>query len=178
MREAYVKKDTPDYKNMVENLREPTWWDLESPEATMLDDAADVIEDLLKYKEAVGRMGEFGKLFMSYAGDPRGPMGRSGERDIAKEALSNTVITDVDGGRWRPVSEEVLQDLIKQLDWWKEQNFRACQAKGELAKKAEAAVERAEKAEARIERMKSIMRAEGIAIIQGDCPMDKGEWNT
>ena len=187
MREEYVKKNPPDYKNMVENLREPTWWDLESPEATMLDDAADVIEDLLKYKEAVGRMGEFGKLFMSYAGDPRGPMGRSGERDIAKEALSQPVITDVDGGRWRPVSEEVLQDLIKQLDWWKEQNFRACQEKRDLEKRAEtsekevewkdmvikAAEDRAIKAEARIERMKSLMRAEGIVIFPGDCQGDK-----
>lgn len=173
MREEYVKKDPPDYKNMVENLRMPTWWDLESTEATLLDDAADVIEDLLKYKEAIGRLGDFGKLFMSYTGDPRGPMGRSGERDIAKEALSQPVITDVDGGKWRPVSEEVLQDLIKQFDWWKEQNFRACQEKGELAKKAEAAVERAEKAEARIERMKNLMRAEGIVIFPGDCQGDK-----
>lgn len=131
------------------------------------------VEDFMEYKEAVGRMGEFGKLFMSYAGDPRGPMGRSGERDIAKEALSQPVITDVDGGKWRPVSEEVLQDLIKQFDWWKEQNFRACQEKGELAKKAEAAVERAEKAEARIERMKNLMRAEGIVIFPGDCQGDK-----
>lgn len=136
-----------------------------------------IVDDFMKYKEAIDRMGDFGKLFISYAGDPRGPMGRSGERDIAKEALSQPVITDVEGGRWRPVSEEVLQELIKQFDWWKEQNFRACQEKGELAKKAEAAVERAEKAEARIERMKSLLRTEGIAIIPGDCPGDKSEWN-
>lgn len=137
-----------------------------------------IVDDFMKYKEAIDRMGDFGKLFVRYAGDPRGPMGRSGERDIVKEALSQPVITDVDGGRWRPVYEEVMQDLIKQLDWWKEQNFRACQEKRDLAKKAEAAVERAEKAEARIERMKSIMRAERIAIFKGDCPGDKGEWNT
>lgn len=136
-----------------------------------------IVDDFIKYKEAIGRMGNFGKLFMSYTGDPRGPMGRSGERDIAKEALSQPVITDVDGGRWRPVYEEVLQDLIKQFDWWKEQNFRACQEKEELVKRTEAAVERAEKAETRIERMKSILRAEGIAIIPGDCQGDKSKWN-
>lgn len=141
-----------------------------------------IVDNFIKYKEAIGRLGDFGKLFMSYTGDTRGPMGRSGERDIAKEVLSQPVITDVDGGRWRPVYEEVLQDLIKQLDWWKEQNFLACQEKRDLEKRAEiaekevewknmvikAAEDRAIKAEARIEKMKSLMRAQGILIIPGD----------
>ena len=141
-----------------------------------------IVDDFMKYKEAIDRMGDFGKLFISYAGDPRGPMGRTGERDIVKEALSQPVITDVDGGTWRPVFEEVLQDLIKQLDWWKEQNFLACQEKRDLEKRAEiaekevewknmvikAAEDRAIKAEARIEKMKSFMRAQGILIIPGD----------
>ena len=141
-----------------------------------------IVDDFMKYKEAIDRMGDFGKLFISYAGDPRGPMGRTGERDIVKEALSQPVITDVDGGTWRPVYEEVLQDLIKQLDWWKEQNFRSCQEKRDLEKRAEtaekevewknmvikAAEDRAIKAEARIEKMKSFMRAQGILIIPGD----------
>ena len=141
-----------------------------------------IVDDFMKYKEAIDRMGDFGKLFISYAGDPRGPMGRTGERDIVKEALSQPVITDVDGGTWRPVYEEVLQDLIKQLDWWKEQNFLACQEKRDLEKRAEiaekevewknmvikAAEDRAIKAEARIEKMKSFMRAQGILIIPGD----------
>lgn len=150
-----------------------------------------IVDDFMKYKEAIDRMGDFGKLFISYAGDPRGPMGRTGERDIVKEALSQPVITDVDGGTWRPVYEEVLQDLIKQLDWWKEQNFRSCQEKRDLEKRAEtaekevewkemvikAAVERAEKAEERIEKMKSFMRVEGIAVIPGDIAGSKSEWN-
>ena len=150
-----------------------------------------IVDDFMKYKEAIDRMGDFGKLFISYAGDPRGPMGRTGERDIVKEALSQPVITDVDGGTWRPVYEEVLQDLIKQLDWWKEKNFRACQERGELERRAEAAekreklledanrilTERITKAEARIERMKSIMRVEGIAVIPGDIAGSKSEWN-
>lgn len=150
-----------------------------------------IVDDFMKYKEAIDRMGDFGKLFVSYAGDPRGPMGRTGERDIVKEALSQPVITDVDGGTWRPVYEEVLQDLINQLDWWKEQNFRACQERGELERRAEAAekreklledanrilTERITKAEARIERMKSIMRVEGIAVIPGDIAGSKSEWN-
>lgn len=150
-----------------------------------------IVDDFMKYKEAIDRMGDFGKLFVSYAGDPRGPMGRTGERDIVKEALSQPVITDVDGGTWRPVYEEVLQDLIKQLDWWKEKNFRTCQERGELERRAEAAekreklledanrilTERITKAEARIERMKSIMRVEGIAVIPGDIAGSKSEWN-
>lgn len=98
-----------------------------------------IVDNFIKYKEAIGRLGDFGKLFMSYTGDPRGPMGRTGERDIVKEALSQPVITDVDGGRWRPVYEEVLQDLIKQIDWWKEQNFLACQEKRDLEKRVEIA---------------------------------------
>ena len=47
----------------------------------------------------------------------------------------------------------------------------------DLLSRAEAAEARAENAEKEIERMKSILRAEGIAIIQGDCPGDKSKWN-
>lgn len=90
-----------------------------------------------KYRRAIERMGGFGKLFVEYSGDPRGPMGRAGGMSIAEEAQIMPVITDIDGGKWRPVQEEVLQDLLKQLDYWKEQNFRACYEKGELSKRAE-----------------------------------------
>ena len=69
-------------------------------------------------------------------------MGRAGRISIAEEAQIMPVITDVDGGAWRPVQEEVLQELLRQLDYWKEQNFKACCEKQELSEKAE----RAEKA--------------------------------
>lgn len=103
------------------------------------ENCAIAITDLLRYKDAIERMGEFGKLFLSYTGDPRGPVGRSGDRDIAKEVQLQPVIIDVDGGKWRPVNEDALQDLLRQLDRWKERNFRSCMEKGELSYRAEAA---------------------------------------
>uniref|UniRef100_UPI0040253516 hypothetical protein n=1 Tax=Candidatus Scatomorpha intestinigallinarum TaxID=2840923 RepID=UPI0040253516 len=45
---------------------------------------------------------------------PRGAMGRQGA-PLTEELLSMPVITDVDGGRWRPVNEEALQEAITLL---------------------------------------------------------------
>lgn len=92
-----------------------------------------------KYRRAIERMGQFGELFVEYKGDPRGPMGRAGGMSISEEAQTMPVITDVDGGRWRPVQEEVLQDLLKQFDYWKETCFKAAYKKQELSKRAESA---------------------------------------
>lgn len=60
------------------------------------------------------RLGEFGQLFIDYVGCPRGAMGRQGA-PLTEELLSMPVITDVDGGRWRPVNEEALQEAITLL---------------------------------------------------------------
>lgn len=90
-----------------------------------------------KYRRAIERMGQFGNLFVEYNGDPRGPMGRAGGMSIAGEAQIMPAITDVDGGAWRPVQEEVLQDLLKQLDYWKETCFKAAYEKQQLIEKAE-----------------------------------------
>lgn len=90
-----------------------------------------------KYRRAIERMGDFGKLFVEYKGDPRGPMGRAGGMSISEEAQLMPVITDVDGGQWRPVQEEVLQDLLKQLGYWKEQSLKASCEKQRLIEKAE-----------------------------------------
>lgn len=92
-----------------------------------------------KYRRAIERMGEFGKLFIEYSGDPRGQMGRAGGMSIVDEALSMPVITDVNGGKWRPVQEEILQDLLKQLNNWKEICFKAACEKQELSARAEKA---------------------------------------
>lgn len=60
------------------------------------------------------RLGEFGQLFIDYVGCLRGAMGRQGA-PLTEELLSMPVITDVDGGRWRPVNEEALQEAIALL---------------------------------------------------------------
>lgn len=60
------------------------------------------------------RLGEFGRLFIDYVGCPRGAMGRMGA-PLTEELLSMPVLTDVDGGRWRPVNEDALQEAIALL---------------------------------------------------------------
>lgn len=70
--------------------------------------AEEVLETVLE------RLGEFGQLFIDYVGCPRGAMGRQGA-PLTEELLSMSVITDVDGGRWRPVNEDALQEAIALL---------------------------------------------------------------
>ena len=136
-------------------------------EPFMPDDVLKANDELKggKYRRAVERMGKFGELFVEYDGDPRGPMGRSGGMSIAEEAQIMPVITDVDGGTWRPVQEEVLQDLLKQIDYWKEQNFNACYEKQRLSKKAESAIKAIE----------NIIGAQKLCVLCGniDCKTRK-----
>ncbi len=80
---------------------------LERMERTMND-------DLIKYRNAIERMGEFGQLFIDYVGCPRGAMGRQGA-PLTEDLLSMPVLTDVDGGQWRPVNEDALQEAIALL---------------------------------------------------------------
>lgn len=98
--------------------------------------AADAITDLLKYKDAIDRMGFFGTLFVMYAGDPRGPIGRCGDKSLEEEAETMPVITDVDGGRWRTVNENVLRDLIARM----QEAEARCKALEERADRWEAEV--------------------------------------
>lgn len=81
----------------------------------VIREAAQRLEELLKYKTAIDRMGEFGQLFVEYEGCPRGAMGRMCDATIQEEALAMDMLTDVDMGRWRPVNEDVLQDLLAEL---------------------------------------------------------------
>ena len=60
------------------------------------------------------RLGEFGQLFIDYVGCPRGGPGRECA-PLTEELLSMPVLTDVDGGRWRPVNENSLQEAIALL---------------------------------------------------------------
>lgn len=70
---------------------------------------------LVRERRAVlERLGEFGRLFIDYVGCPRGAMGRM-EAPLTEEMLSMPVLTDVDGGRWRPVNEDALQEAVALL---------------------------------------------------------------
>ncbi len=90
----------------------------------VIREAAQRLEGMMKYKEAIDRMGKFGKLFVEYEGCPRGAMGRMCDATIQEEALAMDMLTDVDMGRWRPVNEDVLQDLLGKgvIETGKEQN--------------------------------------------------------
>ena len=90
----------------------------------VIREAAQRLEELLKYKEAIDRMGKFGQLFVEYEGCPRGAMGRMCDATIQEEALAMDMLTDVDMGRWRPVNEDVLQELLRKavIETGKEQN--------------------------------------------------------
>lgn len=45
---GYHRKRPLDYVDIAENLKEPAWYDLEEPDAFLLDDAADSILELLQ----------------------------------------------------------------------------------------------------------------------------------
>lgn len=77
------------------------------------------------YKAALERLGSFGKLFLDYEGCPRGPAGRMCA-PLEDEVLSMDVITDVDGGRWIPVNEEALHELVER---YKEMKYASLQNK-------------------------------------------------
>lgn len=78
-------------------------------------DACTLLDDIKEELKAMQRLGEFGKLFMNYTGDPRGPIGRRGIGDLEREAHYMEVIKDVDGDRWRPVLEDTLDEILKEL---------------------------------------------------------------
>lgn len=62
----------------------------------------------------IEKLGKIGKLFLPYKGCPRGHVGRMGAPyTLEDEALFWGVIEDVDGGRWVPVVETVLHELIE-----------------------------------------------------------------
>ena len=78
--------------------------------------AADVIE-----ADCLGRVG---RLMLPCKGCPRGPIGRLGmaggkaqdkKAILIKELCCMDTFEDVDGNVWRPVQEEVLQEVIEIL---------------------------------------------------------------
>lgn len=80
----------------------------------VIDRLCELIEAEKELETVLERLGEFGQLFIDYVGCPRGAMGRQGA-PLTEELLSMPVLTDVDGGRWRPVNEDALQEAIALL---------------------------------------------------------------
>lgn len=149
-------------------------------ECTIAQLAAAAITDLLLYKDAVDRMGAFWKLFVAYNGDLRGPVGRAGDLNPKEESVIMPVLTDVDGGKWRPVNEDVLRDLFARAEAAEAAEARCKRLDEELKahsetdfakahevlsadwakqkKRAEAAEERAEKAEKEVEQYRQFLQ--------------------
>ena len=143
------------YRNYKEGVLQ-----LQSEIAKDCNRAGNAIRELLPYKEAIERMGEFGRLFLEYTGCPRGHIGRSGGVSLTEEAVIMPVITDVDGGKWRPVKEDVLRDL-----------FSRAVAEKERAEKAE------KERDAAIKRLRETCWCDGCKHSKGldGCQLGSGE---
>lgn len=72
----------------------------------------------------VDRLGRVGRLMLPYKGCPRGPIGRLGmaggktqdkKAILIEELCCMDIFEDVDGNVWRPVQEEVLQEVLEML---------------------------------------------------------------
>ena len=65
-------------------------------------------------KTTLHRLGKFGTLFMERKGCPRGAIGEFGEGVSLEEAATiMPAIEDMDGNRWVPVLENVLEQLLR-----------------------------------------------------------------
>lgn len=69
------------------------------------------MREVEKNKAAINRMGEFGRLFVEYAGCSRGAVGRQCA-PLLQEVVSMGIIKDVDGGEWVPVNKDALVELV------------------------------------------------------------------
>lgn len=78
------------------------------------DELREMVAAERERRAVLERLGEFGQLFIDYIGCPRGGPGRECA-PLTEELLSMPMITDVDGGRWRPVNEDALQEAILML---------------------------------------------------------------
>lgn len=86
------------------------------------------------YKDALKRLGDFGKLFLDYTGCPRGPQGRLGIAGgdlsysvLIEEVLAQPILQDVDGGQWIPVNAEALHELVENYAVLEEKTQKAVQ---------------------------------------------------
>lgn len=97
-----------------------------------LDRLRELIEAEKELKTVLERLGEFGQLFIDYVGCPRGAMGRQCA-PLTEKLLSMPVITDVDGGRWRPVNEDALRVAVALLKLVEMNGFSDLEAKNAAA---------------------------------------------
>ena len=82
-------------------------------------------EEVQIQKEAMERMGWFGKMFQRYAGDPRGPIGTLGNapgeflvESCIEPARNRQVLKDVDGNTWLPMLQDefrAMADFIERV---------------------------------------------------------------
>lgn len=85
-------------------------------------------EEVQIQKEAMERMGWFGKMFQRYAGDPRGPIGTFGNalekflvESCIEPARNRQVLKDVDGNTWLPMLQgefRAMADFIERVQGW------------------------------------------------------------
>lgn len=76
-------------------------------------------EEVQIQKEAMERMGWFGKMLQRYKGDPRGPIGTPGN-EIAPARIRQA-LKDVDGNTWLPMLQEefrAMADFIERVQDW------------------------------------------------------------
>ena len=82
-------------------------------------------EEIQIQKEAMERMGWFGKMFQRYKGDPRGPigtlgtaLGKSRALLIVESAKNRQPVKDVDGNTWLPMLQDefrAMADFIERV---------------------------------------------------------------
>lgn len=85
-------------------------------------------EEVQIQKEAMERMGWFGKMFQRYKGDPRGPIGTFGNAPgeflvefCIAQARNRQALKDVDGNTWLPMLQEefrAMADFIERVQDW------------------------------------------------------------
>lgn len=109
------------------------WWEY-AVSGSMVDrlaayeDTGLTPEEIQIQKEAMESMGWFGKMFQSYKGDPRGPIGTLGTALgkslallIVESAKNRQPVKDVDGNTWLPMlldEFESMADVIEHGQEW------------------------------------------------------------
>ena len=80
-------------------------------------------EEIQIQKEAMERMGWFGKMFQRYKGDPRGPIGTPGTALgkslvllYVESAKNRQPVKDVDGNTWLPLLLDEFESMVDVIE--------------------------------------------------------------